>query len=124
MTIGTPYFIFPNTIAYVGSLRPEQAYVTTFRLYPRGIGETLTRMTIYAPRGISTPEYRAEVEVAFQGMAQLVRDEDYSVTGESWRNLKFMPADSRMAYGRQELAVQHFHQWIARSLGVPEPEPA
>jgi carnitine monooxygenase subunit len=123
-TIGTPYFIFPNTIVYVGSLRPEQAYVTTFRLYPRGVGETLTRMTTYAPHGVSTPEYRAEVEVAFRAMAQLVQDEDYSVTGESWRNLKFMPASSRMAYGRQELAVQHVHQWIARSLGVPEPQTA
>ena len=123
-TIGTPYFIFPNTIVYVGSLRPEQAYVTTFRMYPRGVGETLTRMTTYAPHGVSTPEYRAEVEAAFRAMAQLVEDEDYSVTGESWRNLKFMPAGSRMAYGRQELAVQHVHQWIARNLGVPEPETA
>ena len=121
-TIGTPYFIFPNTIVYVGSLRPEQAYVTTFRLYPRGVGETLTRMTTYAPRGISTPEYRAEVEAGFKAMAQLVQDEDYSVTGESWRNLRFLPPGARMTYGRQELALQHFHQWIARSLGVPEPE--
>src|SRR5581483_5521587 len=123
-TIGTPYFIFPNTIIYLGSLRPEQAYVTVFRLYPRGVGETLTRMAIYAPHGISTAEYRAEVEAAFQGIAKLVQDEDYSVTGESWRNLGFMPEGSRMAYGRQELAVQHLHQWIARSLGVPEPEMA
>jgi phenylpropionate dioxygenase-like ring-hydroxylating dioxygenase large terminal subunit len=121
-TIGTPYFVFPNTIVYIGSLRPEQAYVTTFRLYPRGVGETVTRMTTYAPHGISTPEYRAEVEAAFHAMAKLVQDEDYSVTGESWRNLAFMPQDARVAYGRQELALQHSHRWIARSLGVPEPE--
>jgi phenylpropionate dioxygenase-like ring-hydroxylating dioxygenase large terminal subunit len=123
-TIGTPYFIFPNTIVYIGSLRPEQAYVTTFRLYPRGVGETVTRMTTYAPHGIGTPEYRAEVESAFHAMAKLVQDEDYSVTGESWRNLQFMPQGSRLAYGRQELALQHSHRWIARTLGLPEPQMA
>jgi phenylpropionate dioxygenase-like ring-hydroxylating dioxygenase large terminal subunit len=123
-TIGTPYFIFPNTIVYLGSLRPEQAYVTVFRLYPRGVGETRTRMAIYAPHGVATPEYRAEVEAAFQGIVSLVQNEDYSVTGESWGNLEFMPPGARMAYGRQELAVQHLHQWIARSLGVAEPEVA
>lgn len=121
-TIGTPYFIFPNTIIYLGSLNPEQAYVTTFSLYPRGVGETVTRMTTYAPHEVNSPEYRTEVESAFHAMANLVRDEDYSVTGESWRNFNFMPKGSRVVYGRQELAVQHTHQWIAKSMGVPEPE--
>lgn len=123
-TIGTPYFIFPNTIVYLGSLRPERAYVTLFRLYPRSVGETLTRMTIYAPNGVSTPEYRAEIEAAFQGIVKLVQDEDYAVTGESWRNLQFLPPGSRMTYGRQELALQHVHRWFAKTLAVTEPEMA
>jgi nitrite reductase/ring-hydroxylating ferredoxin subunit len=121
-TISTPYFIFPNTIVYLGSLRPDQAYVTVIQLYPRGVGETLTRMTMYAPHGIDTAEYRAEVEAAFGAVIGLVRTEDYVVTGESWRNFAYLPKGSRVVYGRQELAVQHAHQWIARSLGLPEPE--
>ena len=39
-TIGTPYFLFPNTIIYSGSLRPDQAYITRFQLYPRGVGDS------------------------------------------------------------------------------------
>jgi len=123
-TISTPYFIFPNTIVYLGSLKPDQAYVTTFRLYPRGVGETVTRMTTYAPHGVDSAEYRAEVESAFRALVKLVHDEDYSVTGESWRNFGFMPKGSNVVYGRQELAVQHAHQWFAKSLGVPEPDVA
>jgi phenylpropionate dioxygenase-like ring-hydroxylating dioxygenase large terminal subunit len=121
-TISTPYFIFPNTIVYLGSLKPEQAYVTTFRMYPRGVGEMVTRMTTYAPHGVDSAEYRAEIESAFRALVQLVQDEDYSVTGESWHNFKFLPKGSRVVYGRQELAVQHAHQWIARSIGVADPE--
>jgi hypothetical protein len=121
-TIGTPYFIFPNTIIYVGSLRPDCSYVTTFRMFPRGVGEMVTRMTTYAPQAVNSPEYRAEVEDGFRAMANLVQNEDYAVTGESWRNFSFMPPGSRVVYGRQELAVQHAHQWIAKSLGLPEPE--
>lgn len=123
-TISTPYFIFPNTIVYLGSLRPDQAYVTTFRLYPRGVGETLTRITMYAPHGVKTPEDRAEVEAAFNAVLHLVRSEDYVVTGESWRNFGHLPRGSRVVYGRQELAVQHLHRWVARSLGLPEPQVA
>lgn len=121
-TIGTPYFIFPNTIVYLGSLRPDQSFVTLFRLYPRGVGETVTRMTTYAPAQLSSPEYRAEVEKGARAMTSLVRDEDYSVTGESWQYLKALPAGTRVVYGRQELAVQHLHRWIAKTLGAASPE--
>jgi nitrite reductase/ring-hydroxylating ferredoxin subunit len=120
-TIGTPYFIFPNTILYSGSLRPDQAYVTRFQLFPRGVGQTLTRMAIYAPTGVTSETDRAEIEAAFDGIVGLVRDEDYSVTGESWRNFHHLPAGATLAYGRQELAVQHLHRWIARTLGVAGP---
>jgi carnitine monooxygenase subunit len=120
-TIGTPYFIFPNTIVYLGSLRPDQSYVTCFQLFPRGLGETVTRMAIYACNGVETPEGRAEMEKAFDDMVQLVADEDYSVTGESWRHLLQLPSGSRVVYGRQELAVQHVHRWIAETIGAPSP---
>jgi len=123
-TISTPYFVFPNTIVYTGSLNPESSYITTFRMYPRGVGEMVTRMTTYAPHGLNSPEQRAEVEAAFRAVVSLVQGEDYVVTGESWKNFLALPKNRRVVYGRQELAVQHSHQWIARSLGLPEPEVA
>lgn len=121
-TIGTPYFVFPNTIIYLGSLRPDQSYVTCFRLYPLGVGETLTKMAIYAPRGVDTSESRAEIVQTFDEIVRLVRDEDYSVTGESWHNLQHMPAGSTVVYGRQELALQYLHRWVAEAAGFPAPE--
>lgn len=123
-TISTPYFIFPNTIVYAGSLKPEQSYITLFRHYPRGVGEMVTRMTMYAPHGLDTPDYRGEVEAAFRAVMGLVQTEDYVVTGESWKNFLALPKGRRVVYGRQELAVQHSHLWINRSLGLPEPDVA
>jgi len=121
-TIGTPYFIFPNTIIYLGSLRPDQAYVTCFQLYPRGVGDTVTKMAIYAPQGVDTPDARAEIVSTFDEIVRLVRDEDYSVTGESWRNFLHMPPGSRVVYGRQELALQNVHHWFAETMGIPHPQ--
>jgi hypothetical protein len=31
-------------------------------------------------------------------------------------------AYSAMVYGRQELGLDNIHRWIAKSIGVPEPE--
>ena len=109
-TLGTPYFIFPNTIIFNGSLSANAAYVTTFRLFPVGVGEMVTRMTTYAPHGVNSPEDRAEVKAAFLAMADLVGKEDYAVTGEAWRNFAAMPKGSKVVYGRQEIAVQNFHR--------------
>ena len=51
-----------------------------------------------------------------------MRIDIYSVTGESWRNLQHLPAGSRLVYGRQELALQNLHRWIAQTLDLPPPE--
>jgi phenylpropionate dioxygenase-like ring-hydroxylating dioxygenase large terminal subunit len=117
-TLGTPYFIFPNTIIFLGSLSPSASYVTTFRLFPQSVGEMTTRMTTYAPRGVNSPEHRAEIEAGFQAMADLVAKEDYSVTGESWRNFASMPPGSKVAYGRQEIAVQNFHRKLDQVMAA------
>jgi nitrite reductase/ring-hydroxylating ferredoxin subunit len=120
-TFGSPYFIFPNTIVFVGSLRPELSYVTRFSLYPRGVGELVTRMAIYSPDGDLSESVRAEIMGAFSSIVSLVQHEDYSVTGESWTNLLALPKGSNVVYGRQELAVQHAHRWFCRVLDLPEP---
>jgi len=117
-TMSTPYFIFPNTIVFTGSLKPNASYVTTFRLYPVGVGEMVTRMTTYAPHGMNSDEERAEVEAAFLAMADLVGKEDYAVTGEAWRNFAAMPKGSKVVYGRQEIAVQNFHRKLDQVLAA------
>ncbi|MFP5307905.1 MAG: SRPBCC family protein, partial [Gammaproteobacteria bacterium] len=121
-TLGTPYFIFPNTIVFNGSLRPDCAYLTVFRIYPRGVGELVTRTAIYAPYGVASEAHRKEVHEALDGILHLVQDEDYDVTSESWKNFLALPRGTRVVYGRQELAVQHAHLHFARAIGMPEPD--
>jgi phenylpropionate dioxygenase-like ring-hydroxylating dioxygenase large terminal subunit len=122
-TLGTSYFIFPNTVIYCGALTPDRLYVNLMRMFPRGVGDLVTRVETYGPAELAqTPEYRAEAEQSLDGIIRLVQDEDYDVTGESWKNFLSMPAGSTVVYGRQELALQHSHQWFARAAGYAVPE--
>ena len=45
--------------------------------------------------------------------------EDYSVSKEGQRNLSYAPAEFRVVYGRNEIALQNVHQNIAAIIGMP-----
>jgi len=123
--LGGIHYVFPNTIIFVGSVRPGSRYVTTFRHFPgEEVGETVTYKTIYAPHGVNSPEYRKEVEDAFDATAHVVETEDYVTAAEGWRNLTMAPKGSKVTYGRQELALQYQHRAIANAIGMPLPDPA
>jgi nitrite reductase/ring-hydroxylating ferredoxin subunit len=117
-SLGLTYFIFPNTLIFSGSLSPTSSFLSTFRLFPLSVGEMNTRMTIYAPRGVNSPEHRAEIGAGFDAMREPVENEDYAVTGESWRNLAALPAGTKIAYGRQEIAVQSFHRDLTQVMSA------
>jgi hypothetical protein len=112
------YFPFLNTIIYSGSLRPTRR-ITRFRC-ARGVGETVTKMSI-TRHGVCDRARSSEIESAFDQIVGLVRDEDYDVTGESWSNFLHMPTGSTVVYGRQELAVQSLHRWVAETIGCKPP---
>jgi phenylpropionate dioxygenase-like ring-hydroxylating dioxygenase large terminal subunit len=121
--MGGIHYIFPNTIIFAGSVRPGAAYYTTFRHFPgESPGETVTYKTIYAPAGVNSPEYRKEVEDAYDATAHLVETEDYVTAAEGWRNLGAMPAGSSVVYGRQEVALQYQHRALAEAIGMPLPQ--
>lgn len=122
-TIGTPYFVFPNTVIYCGALTPDKLYVNLMRMFPRGVGHLITHVETYGPMAVAdTPEYQSEAAASLEGIIRLVQDEDYDVTSESWKNFLSLPPDERVVYGRQELALQHSHQWFARAAGYPVPQ--
>ena len=123
--LGGIHYIFPNTILFVGSVRPGSRYVTTFRHFPgEAVGETVTHKTIYAPAGVHSDAYRAEVAAAFDATAHVVETEDYVTAAEGWRNLTMLPPGSTVVYGRQELALQYQHLAIAEAIGMPLPATA
>lgn len=122
---GGIHYLFPNTIIFAGSVRPGAAYYTTFRHFPgEQPGETITYKTIYAPTGVNSPEYRKEVEDAYDATAHVVETEDYVTAAEGWRNLTALPAGSSVIYGRQEIALQNQHKALAEAIGMPLPKVA
>lgn len=119
---GGVHYLFPNTIIFIGAVRPGRAYCTLFRHFAgEEVGQTITYKSIYAPAGINSEEYRKEVADAFDATAHVVETEDYKVAAEGWRNLLSMPKGSSVVYGRQELALQYQHQTIANAIGMPLP---
>lgn len=121
--LGAVHYLFPNTVIFVGAVRPGRQYYTTFRHFPgEGVGETTTYKSIYAPSGVNSEEYRKEVEDAFDATAHVVESEDYVTAAEGWHNLTQMPKGSTVVYGRQELSLQFQHQTIANAIGMPLPK--
>lgn len=120
--LGGIHYIFPNTILFAGAVSPGKRYYTLFRHFPgESPGETTTYKTIYAPGGVGSPEFRKEVEDAWDATAHVVRTEDYVVSAEGYRNLLAMPPGSSVIYGRQEIALQNAHRSIAEAIGMPLP---
>lgn len=118
---GGVHYLFPNVILFVGSVRPGSTYLTIFRHYPAGLGETRTYKSIYAIGGVQSEEHRAEVTAAFDATAHVVRTEDYVTAAEGWRNLTFLPPGATVVYGRQEIALQNQHRAVAAAIGLPLP---
>ena len=123
--LGGIHYLFPNTILFVGSIKPGSTYCTTFRHFPgEKVGETVTYKSIYAPAGINSEEYRKEVSEAFDATSYVVENEDYKVAAEGWYNLTSLPAGSTVVYGRQEIALQYQHRTIADAIGMALPQAA
>lgn len=117
------HYLFPNTIIFVGAVRPGVSYMTMFRHFPgEAVGETITHKSIYAPRGVNSDAYRKEVEDAFDATAYVVTNEDYVTAAEGWRNMTMLPEGATIVYGRQEIALQNQHRDIAEAIGMPLPQ--
>jgi nitrite reductase/ring-hydroxylating ferredoxin subunit len=111
------YFLFPNTVISVGSVSSSGALISIHRLFPLSVGELINRMTIYAPHGVRSPEHLAEIEASFESIKRAVADEDYSVTGESYRALTALPPGTNFVFGRHEIGPQNLHRHIDRLVG-------
>jgi nitrite reductase/ring-hydroxylating ferredoxin subunit len=110
------YFVFPNTVLSVGSVTRSGSTVTVHRLFPKGAGALTTKITLCAMQGVRSPEHRAEIESSFEKIMFATREEDYSVTGESYRGLAALPAGTELVVGQQEIGVQNFHANVRRLL--------
>lgn len=112
------YFLFPNTNIAIGSASQNGSLISIHRLFPKSVGELSTRVSVYAPYGVQSPEHLADIESSFAAIKRAVRDEDYSVTGESYLGHSALPAGTKFPVGRQEIGVQNFHSNVKQLVGT------
>ena len=101
---------FPNLS--ISGVLGDHALVT--QLYPGPtIATTVTRQTVLAARAAATPEEH-RVSAAFSEMVlTAVRHEDYAVGARIQAALESR-ANRTFLFGRNEIALQHYHAWVAR----------
>lgn len=119
---GAVHYLFPNTILFIGSITPGRVFTQMFRHFPGDTpGKMKTLFDVYAPHGVQSAEYRAEVEMAHDGTRTVVSTEDYVIASEGWANMQHAPEGFSVIYGANEVALQHQHRAIAEAIGMPLP---
>jgi phenylpropionate dioxygenase-like ring-hydroxylating dioxygenase large terminal subunit len=109
-----------NHISIVYSLFPNTAFAFSFDtifmslLFPDGAANRSRTHQMLMSRGpVATEEERTRMEKRAETLFTAVRDEDYS-TGFGIQRGLATGANSEFVFGRNELAVHHFHRSIDR----------
>ncbi len=102
--------VFPNVS--LSGIVGDHCLVT--QMFPGATPDkTITRQTILAAREPVTPEQK-QATATFSAMAlEAVQDEDYKVGAKIQAGLK-SGANKAFVFGRNEPAIQHYHNWVAR----------
>jgi nitrite reductase/ring-hydroxylating ferredoxin subunit len=112
-TLPIAYFLFPNTVIPLGTIAtPNGSYFSINQIFPLAVGEMMTRYSIYAPRGVQSPEHLADITRAFETSKRVIGEEDYDLAGESYPALSALPGGTTFPIGRNEIGVQNFHQSV------------
>ena len=105
---------FPNLS--ISGILGDHALVS--QLYPGPTPDvTVTRQTVLAARKPSTPEERAASDAFSEMTLVAVRDEDYAI-GQTIQTALPSRANDAFVLGRNEIALQHYHNQVARFAGT------
>lgn len=105
---------FPNLS--ISGILGDHALVS--QLYPGPTPDvTVTRQTVLAARKPSTPEEQAASDAFSEMTLVAVRDEDYAI-GQSIQSGLTSGANDAFVFGRNEIALQHYHSQVARFAGT------
>lgn len=110
--MGLVYFIFPG-MSIAGGLRERT--VISIMLPADSWGESMTWQTTLLRTPPQTPEEMLEAEKTAEWFFAAFRDEDYTAQTAVQDGLQSTP-DGHMVIGRNEIAVQHAHDTLARLL--------
>jgi phenylpropionate dioxygenase-like ring-hydroxylating dioxygenase large terminal subunit len=112
------HFMFPNMHMAVGSVSPNGALIGIHRLFPKSVNEVVAKVTVYAPRGVQSAEHLEEIRKGYQLARRAVKDEDFSVTGESYGAFSKLPPGTKFPIGQHEIGVQFFHRNVRKFAGT------
>lgn len=110
------HYLFPNTVIVLGSVTKSGSLISIHRMFPKSVGELNTKIALYAPFGVKSPEHQTEIEAALRSIMKAVNDEDYSVTNEAYAGLAALPPGTKFPVGRQEVGNQNIHSHIERAV--------
>jgi hypothetical protein len=117
-SLPTQHLIFPNTVLTLGSVSRSGSLVTMHRLFPKSVSELTTKVSLFAPHGLESAGHEAEIDANFEAIMAAVKEEDYSVTGESYLALSALPAGTKFPVGRQEVGTQNFHRNVELAVAA------
>ncbi|MCC5989041.1 MAG: hypothetical protein JJT95_15310 [Pararhodobacter sp.] len=105
--------IFPNTS--ISGVLGDHCLVS--QVFPGPTPETtLTRQSILTARPPETEEQKAATKAFSELTLRAVRDEDYAM-GFGIQETLGSRANEAFVFGRNEPALQHYHDWVARFSG-------
>jgi hypothetical protein len=115
------HYLFPNTIAVIGSIDSGEGFVRIFRLFPGDSPGTMTcHIAVHLMHGKrSGDDLASEEAFVHDDSDSVVTQEDYGVAVGAYANILNAPEGYRVVYGRNEIALQAVHRSIAEAIGIP-----
>ena len=109
------YLLFPNTVVVM-----VQDHLETWQLFPAGNGADETRMyvSLYTPEPALTDSARSHWNNNFDLLMATVENQDFPVSEGIQRGF-YSGAQDDIVFGRNEPALQHYHQALNSVLKLP-----
>ena len=109
------YILFPNTVLIV-----QGDHLEFFRVYPEkgNPDRSVMDVALYTPEPIVTDSARRHWQNNMDLLIRVVCTEDFPL-GETIQHSFHSGAQDAVTFGRNEPALQHYHQTIRKSLNLP-----
>jgi phenylpropionate dioxygenase-like ring-hydroxylating dioxygenase large terminal subunit len=114
---GGLYMLFPNVSINVNSLPSGGQFYGISRVFPGDrVDRSFSLLNTYQPAH-ATEAVDMEAWQAMHGFIEkVIATEDYSVSRDGQENLRYAPEGFRTVLGRNEIALQHFHRYLAKLM--------
>jgi phenylpropionate dioxygenase-like ring-hydroxylating dioxygenase large terminal subunit len=111
------YFIFPNVVINVNSIKDGKQFYGISRIFPgERVDQATTVITTYKPHQMAHHQETEPWTEMQDFIVKVVTTEDYSVSREGQHNMMYAPPGFQPVLGANELALQNIHRHINKLL--------